>query len=58
MPNCLVCGTELEFSDTIDTECDGSVITLYETGYCPKCGKEYRWKDYYEFDRFDNLEME
>ena len=56
MPNCLECGTELEYHDSIDTEFDGSVIVLHEVGHCPKCGKDYKWRSYYEFDRFDDVE--
>ena len=56
MPVCKDCGIELEFDATLDEECDGTVIMLKELGHCPHCHKAYKWLDYFEFDRYDELE--
>lgn len=56
MPKCKHCGTELEFDDTYDQYCDADIVCLYEVGHCPNCGKEYKWKDYYKFSDYEDLE--
>lgn len=55
MPECIECGTELELDYSQNTELDGDVAAVYQTGYCPKCGKQFTWIDYFEFSRFSNL---
>ena len=56
MPECLVCGTELEFDDTIDEYADDTTVRMKELGHCPKCGKHYRWFDVYKYSHFEDLE--
>ena len=56
MPQCPECEVELDFDDTIDEWCNGDVIELKEVGHCPKCGKEYKWKDVYNWHHFEDLE--
>jgi uncharacterized protein with PIN domain len=55
MPTCMECGTELELDYSHGTELDGDIAIVYQTGYCPKCGKNYNWVDYYEFVNFSKL---
>jgi uncharacterized protein with PIN domain len=56
MPECLECKTELEFDDTVDIYADSDIVIFYEVGHCPKCGKEYKWRDVYNFSHFEDLE--
>lgn len=56
MPECTNCGTELELDHTRGTDLDGDVVVLYQLGYCPKCGKNFKWVDYFEFTNFAELE--
>ena len=55
MPECTNCGTELELDYTRGTDLDGDVVVLYQSGYCPKCGKNFKWVDYFEFANFAEL---
>lgn len=56
MPECKICGTELEFDDTTDQYSDADIVIFYELGHCPKCGKDYKWKDKYNFSHYEDLE--
>lgn len=57
MPKC-TCGEELEFDANTDFWCDGDEMTMVCYGHCPKCGKKYKWNDYYLLSNWDNLEEE
>lgn len=52
---CPKCGCELETDDTIDIDHEGSYISCLVVGHCPKCGADYHWTEYFEFDRVSNL---
>ena len=56
MPECLNCKTEIEFDDTVDTWADESIVEMKNTEHCPKCGKQYKWRDIYEYSHFKDLE--
>jgi predicted RNA-binding Zn-ribbon protein involved in translation (DUF1610 family) len=56
MPECTVCGTELEFDNTCDQYSDADIVIFYEEGHCPKCGKKFKWRDEYHFETFTDLE--
>ena len=58
MPECKLCGTELEFDDTLDDyPCMYlNKITVKQTGHCPKCNKSYIWNDIYQFNHYEDLE--
>ena len=56
MPECKYCNVELEFDDTVDQYSDADIVIFYEVGHCPKCGKDYKWKDKYKFSDFEDLE--
>ena len=56
MPECLVCGTELDFDDTIDEYADDTTVRMKELGHCPKCGKHHKWFDVYKYSHFEDLE--
>lgn len=56
MPECLECKVEIEFDDTVDIYSDSDIVVFYEVGYCPKCGKIYKWRDVYKFSHFEDLE--
>lgn len=56
MPECTKCGCELEFDDTVDQWSDANVVEFKEYGHCPKCGKSYKWRDFYIFSHFEDLE--
>ena len=54
MPKC-TCGEELEFDMDDGLECDGDVASMLSFGHCPKCGKEYKWYDYYTLSHYMGL---
>ena len=56
-PKCK-CGEELEFDFDTGFWCDGDVATMVSHGHCPKCGKKYKWLDYYVLSHWNNLEEE
>lgn len=56
MPDCLNCGTELEFDESLDQYTDNDDVILYEIGHCPCCGKSFKWKDNYKFTKYSDLE--
>lgn len=49
MPMCSVCETEIEYTEFTYDDCDGDVVYFKSRGRCPKCGREYRWYDKYNF---------
>lgn len=55
MPECPICKEELEFVDNFDFWVDGDIIEMKSLGKCPKCGKEYKWKDLYTYSHFTDL---
>ena len=56
MPECKLCGTELEFDDSIDQYMDATVTRVKTTGHCPCCEKHYVWFDVYKFTHYEYLE--
>lgn len=56
MLECIKCGTELKFDETVEIQVDASEAVLKELGHCPKCGKKYKWLDVYVYSDFINLE--
>lgn len=56
MPKCLKCETELEFDDTVDTWVDEEIVEMKNIGHCPECGKKYKWRDFYRYTEFQDLE--
>ena len=55
MPKC-ECGEELEFDRDDFFDGDSDIILMLVYGHCPKCGKEYKWKDEYILADFSDLE--
>lgn len=53
--NCPHCGTTLEEDDCYDTSFDGSTAVRYIVGHCPKCEREYQWKELFEYTGCDEL---
>ena len=49
MPMCSVCETEIEYTEFVFDDCDGDAVWFKSLGHCPKCGREYRWYDKYNF---------
>jgi uncharacterized protein YbaR (Trm112 family) len=49
LPVCPICEAELEYTEFVYDDCDGDVVWFKSHGYCPRCGKEYRWYDKYNF---------
>lgn len=56
-PKCK-CGEHLEFDTDTGLQYDGDVITMTIHGHCSKCGKKYKWNDFYILSNWDNLEEE
>lgn len=52
---CPHCDCDLEIDDCFDIEFDGGKVTHCWKGYCPECGKNFRWKEIYLFDRIEDL---
>lgn len=55
-PDCPNCGKEIEFLEHYDLSDDGDIIIAYATGYCEECGTNYKWKDIYSLENFEDLE--
>ena len=53
---CLYCEADIVVDDTLDTNVDGSYVSMLKVGHCPYCEAHYQWNEYFEFDRFENLE--
>ena len=49
IPMCSICDTELEYNEFVFDDYDGDVVWFKSHGYCPKCGRDYRWYDKYNF---------
>ena len=58
MPECLKCGYELKFADIYNMEVNGDVVLVHIIGYCPNCGTDHKWKEVYQFERFQDLKIE
>jgi transposase-like protein len=43
-PKCPFCRRELELDDTTDIEYDEESLVLDETGWCPRCKRDFQWK--------------
>lgn len=56
-PTCPNCKTvDLYWDDAYDMEYDAEVIITKNYGTCPKCGKEFRWKEIYIWHSNEDLE--
>jgi len=53
--NCPHCGATLEEDDCYDTSFDGDTATRYIVGHCPKCEREYQWKEIFDYAGCDEL---
>lgn len=52
---CPHCDYDLFIDDCIDNEYDSGKNISYWVGHCPECGKNFRWKEIYLFDRIEDL---
>ena len=52
---CPHCGATLEEDDCYDQSIYSDHAVKYMYGHCPDCGKEYQWKELYEFTQYDEL---
>lgn len=55
-PVCPLCKIDIERIDTIDSYEDISAVEYLCIGQCPSCGKEYQWREVYEFSHIKGLE--
>lgn len=56
-PRCKHCGADLEFTTTLEDDFyDADTIELVVSGGCPNCHKQYRWKEYYNYTHYEDLE--
>lgn len=55
MPMCSICEVDLEYDEFMFEDCDGDTVWFKSRGYCPECGKEYRWYDRYTFSGICDL---
>ena len=58
LPICSICETDLEYTEFIYEDCDGDSVYFKSRGYCPECGREYRWYDKYDFAGVIELECD
>lgn len=58
MPECPYCKIELEIDTPYDQETEISDIIVFNIGYCPKCGKFFKWRDHFTFSHFTDLKEE
>lgn len=52
---CPHCDYDLVIDDCIDIDFDSGKIISYWKGHCHECGKGFKWKEIYLFDRIENL---
>ena len=52
---CPHCNCDLFIDDCIDHGYDNRKIISHWVGHCPKCGKDFTWKEVYRFDRVEEL---
>lgn len=55
---CPDCDFYLDYDDKLDDGFDGSFYSSLCEGHCPECGKKFRWKEIYKFDRIEEFEEE
>lgn len=48
IPRCPNCDEELEYTDFYFGEVDGDCAYFDANGYCPKCGRKYKWEEVFE----------
>ena len=49
-PWCKHCEDSMLDYDNFEFEdCDGDTVYFRCEGHCPKCGRTYVWRDYYDF---------
>lgn len=53
---CPICETEIDYTNFWFDDCDGDTAYFKSYGYCPECGREYRWYDRYSFAGIVELE--
>lgn len=56
MPMCSVCDIELEYTKFVFDGRDGDIVWYESYGYCPECGREYRWYEENHFAGIAGLE--
>lgn len=49
LPICPACEEDLEYTDFVLDDYNGDEVWFESHGHCPKCGREYRWYDKYNF---------
>lgn len=52
---CPHCECDLFIDDCFDIEYDSGKNISHLAGHCPECGKNFRWKEVYLFDRIEDL---
>ena len=57
MPKC-ICSEDLEFDRDEFFDGDTDIILMRSYGHCPKCKKQYKWKDEYILTDFSDLEID
>jgi endogenous inhibitor of DNA gyrase (YacG/DUF329 family) len=45
IPDCPICGAELEVDDIYNAEVNSDRYIQYVYGHCPSCRKEFDWKE-------------
>lgn len=58
MPCCLYDNTQLIHDDNYDEDVGEYMITIYKCGHCPKCGRDYKWKEEFTFFRLIDLTLD
>lgn len=52
---CPYCNCDLFVDDGFGLEFYGGKNISHYVGHCPECGKNFRWKEIYLFDRIEDL---
>lgn len=55
-PICPHCGNTIDICDNVDENFNSSSCEILVSGVCFSCGREYQWREVYNFSHIEALE--
>lgn len=55
-PICPHCGSAIDICDNVDENFNISSCEILVSGVCFSCGREYQWREVYNFSHIKDLE--